>query len=265
MSAQDARPARRDPRGFYDELADRYDLVYADWQASITRQGSALDALLTGALGPGPLRILDSACGIGTQALGLAAGHRVTGSDLSPVSAARAAREARARGLVLPVVAADMRALPFPDCSFDAVVCADNALPHLLTAAHVRAALAEILRVLRPGGLLLLSTRPYGELRRTRPQSDAPHVRTGPDGRTITFQLWHWHADGARYDLEFFQLLPAGDTWTTKVSGTTYWALPEEETAAFAAEAGFVDAVWHAPADTGFHQPVLVARRRSTG
>ncbi|MFZ3469534.1 hypothetical protein ACODT3_29350 [Streptomyces sp. 4.24] len=83
------------------------------------------------------------------------------------------------------------------------MVCADNALPHLLTAAGVRAALAEMLRVLRPGGLLLLSARPP--------------------------------------------------------------ALPEERTAAFAAEAGFVDTVWHAPADTGFHQPVLVARRRSTG
>lgn len=255
------------PRDFYDELAHRYDLMYADWRASTTRQGRALDSLLASALGPGPHRILDTACGIGTQALGLAAlGHRVTGTDLSPLSVARAAHEARARGLVLPVAAADMRALPFPDGSFDAVVCADNALPHLLTAPDVRAALAEMLRVLRPGGPLLLSTRPYGELRRTRPQSEAPHVRTGPGGqRTITFQLWHWHDDGARYDLEFFQLLPTGDTWTPRVSRTTYWALPEEETASFAAAAGFTDTVWHAPADTGFHQPVLAARRGWTG
>lgn len=261
MSLQDPR-FPQDPRGFYDGLADRYDLMYADWQASVTRQGRALDALLTASLGPGPHRVLDSACGIGTQALGLAAlGHRVTGTDLSPDSVARAAREAAARGLGLPVLAADMRELPFADGTFDAVVCADNALPHLLTAAGVRAALAEKLRVLRPGGLLLLSTRPYGELRAARPRSEAPHVRTGPDGRTITFQLWHWHADGERYDLELFQLLPAGDTWTPKVSRTTYWALPEEETAAFAAGAGFVDALWHAPADSGFHQPVLAARR----
>lgn len=252
-----------DLRGFYDELAERYDLMYADWQAGITRQGAALDALLTAALGPGPHRVLDSACGIGTQALGLAAlGHRVTGTDLSPCAVARAAREAKARGLALPVAAADMRQLPFPEGSFDAVVCADNALPHLLTAHEVTAALAEMLRVLRPGGLLLLSTRPYGELRRARPLSDPPRVRTDPDGqRTITFQLWHWHADGARYDLEFFQLLPSGRTWTTRVSSATYWALPEEETAAFAVAAGFVDPVWHDPAAIGFHQPVLGARR----
>lgn len=166
-----------DPRGFYDEPADRYDLVHADREASVTRQGRALDTLLTAASGPGPRTVLDNACGIGTQALGLAAlGHRVTGTDLSPVSAARAAREAGRCSLTLPVAAADMRTLPFADASFDAVVCADNALPHLLTAQDVGAALAETRRMLRPGGPLLLSTRPYGELRRARPRSEAPHV-----------------------------------------------------------------------------------------
>uniref|UniRef100_A0AAU2JN98 Class I SAM-dependent methyltransferase n=1 Tax=Streptomyces sp. NBC_00049 TaxID=2903617 RepID=A0AAU2JN98_9ACTN len=251
-----------DTRGFYDELADRYDLLYADWDASMARQGRALDVLLTAALGPGPHAVLDNACGIGTQSMGLAAlGHRVTGTDLSPASAARAAREAGRRALALPVAAADMRALPFADASFDAVVCADNALPHLLTAEDVHAALAETLRVLRPGGLLLLSTRPYAELRRTRPQSEAPRVRTGAEGRTVSFQLWHWHDDGERYDLELFQLLPTGDTWTTRTSSATYWALPEERTADFARRAGFHEPRWHAPADTGFHQPVLAARR----
>ncbi|MFG2992526.1 class I SAM-dependent methyltransferase [Streptomyces sp. NPDC048257] len=251
-----------DTRRFYDELAGRYDLIYADWDASTARQGRALDTRLTAALGPGPHTVLDNACGIGTQALGLAAlGHRVTGTDLSGACVARAAQEAAQRGLALPVAAADMRALPFADATFDALVCADNALPHLLTARDVGAALAETLRVLRPGGLLLLSTRPYGQLRRARPHSEPPHVHQGPDGRTLTFQLWHWHADGERYDLELFQLLPTGDTWTTRVSSATYWALPEEETAEYARRAGFTDPLWHAPVDTGFHQPLLAARR----
>ncbi|MFJ1867273.1 class I SAM-dependent methyltransferase [Streptomyces sp. NPDC088097] len=251
-----------DTRGFYDELASRYDLMYEDWDASVARQGRALDSLLVSALGPGPHSVLDNACGIGTQALGLAGlGHRVTGTDLSPRAVARATREAADRGLTLPVAVADMRALPFPEASFDAVVCADNALPHLLTAEDVHAALAETRRVLRPGGLLLLSTRPYGALLRTRPQSEPPRVRTGPDGRTITFQLWHWHADGERYDLELFRLLPSGETWTTRTSTVTYWALPEEETAGYVRRAGFGEPVWHSAEACGFHQPVLGARR----
>lgn len=62
---------------FYDELADAYHLIHSDWDTSIRRQGSALDALI----GQDRVTILDCSCGIGTQAMGLALrGHRVTGS-----------------------------------------------------------------------------------------------------------------------------------------------------------------------------------------
>ncbi|MEV6840822.1 methyltransferase domain-containing protein [Streptomyces sp. NPDC051133] len=64
----------------------------------------------------------------------------------------------------------------FPDGRFDTVVC-------LLTEQDVHASLAEMRRVLRPAGLLLLSTRSYDEPLRDRPASQ----------RTVTFQLWHWH------------------------------------------------------------------------
>jgi len=43
----------------------------------------------------GPLRVLDGACGIGTQALGLAGrGHRITGCDLNAAAVERARQEA---------------------------------------------------------------------------------------------------------------------------------------------------------------------------
>lgn len=125
---------------FYDELADHYHLIYTDWDASIRRQGNALDALI----GQDHAVVLDCSCGIGTQAIGLAMrGHHVAGTDLSPRAAARAAREAAYRNLTLPTAAADMRRLPFPDGRFNTVVCADNSLPHLLTEQDVHAALAD--------------------------------------------------------------------------------------------------------------------------
>jgi glycine/sarcosine N-methyltransferase len=66
-------------RQCYDELAASYHLVYADWNASILRQAAAIDAILTRKLNRKNLRILDCACGIGTQAIGLAQmGHSVT-------------------------------------------------------------------------------------------------------------------------------------------------------------------------------------------
>ncbi|WP_049653410.1 class I SAM-dependent methyltransferase [Kitasatospora sp. MY 5-36] len=247
---------------FYDDFADDYHLLYTDWNASLARQGSALDAVVRAALGNGPAEVLDCACGIGTQAIGLAAlGHRVTGTDLSPVAAARATAEAAERGLRLPTAAADMRELPFPDGRFDVVVCADNALPHLLTAEDVRAALGEMRRVLRPGGLLLVTTRPYDELRRTRPASTPPQTAEHGGRRSVLFQLWQWHEDGERYDLELFRLLPdEADEWRVAVRRSTYWALTQDELSAFAAEAGLAGIHWKQPADTGFFQPALIAR-----
>ncbi|MFC5885744.1 class I SAM-dependent methyltransferase [Kitasatospora sp. CM 4170] len=246
---------------FYDQLAADYHLIYGDWDGAVVRQSRALDALIRSALGPEPAEVLDCACGIGTQAVGLAAlGHRVTGTDLSPVAAERAGREAAQRGLDMPTRTADMRSLPFEDAAFDVVVCADNALPHLLTAADLRAALGEMRRVLRSGGLLLVSTRPYDEIRRSRPASTAPQLHGSGRDRTVTFQLWDWHDDGERYDLEHFQLVPEGDDWRVAVRRTTYWALTKEQLIGAATEAGFDAPAWMPPEDTAFFQPLLVAR-----
>ncbi|MGW5056497.1 class I SAM-dependent methyltransferase [Streptomyces sp. NPDC004096] len=243
---------------FYDELADDYHLIYADWDASIRRQGEVLDGLM----GQAHAEVLDCSCGIGTQAIGLALrGHRVTGTDLSARAAARAAREAARRKVPLRTAAADMRRLPFPDARFDTVVCADNSLPHLLTEQDVHAALAEMRRVLRPAGRLLLSTRPYDDLLRNRPESTPPQVHRPADGgeRTVTFQLWHWHEDGEHYDLEHVQLLPADGEWRVKVRRTVYWALARDRLAGLVTDAGFVDPEWRMPQETGFFQPLLVA------
>ncbi|WP_042429704.1 class I SAM-dependent methyltransferase [Streptacidiphilus anmyonensis] len=247
---------------FYDQLAADYHLIYGDWDGAVVRQGKALDALIRSALGAeSGVAVLDCACGIGTQALGLAMlGHRVTGSDISAVAAERAAREAARRGLDLPTQAADMRSLPFEDAAFDVVVCADNALPHLLTAEDVRTALGEMRRVLRRDGLLLVSTRPYDEIRQAHPVSTSPQTHGSGRERSITFQLWDWHEDGERYDLEHFQLLPEGDDWRVAVRRTTYWALTRHQLTGFVTDAGFHEPAWLLPEATSFFQPLLAAR-----
>ncbi|MHB8340996.1 MAG: class I SAM-dependent methyltransferase [Mycobacteriales bacterium] len=219
-----------------------------------------MDTLLAGCLGPGSREVLDCACGIGTQAIGLALrGHRVVGADLSPVAAARATREAASRGVRLPVAAADMRHLPFSAARFDVVVCADNSVAHLLTARDAGRAIAQIRRVLRPAGVLLISAR-TGYAREAHPSATSPQVAMTPAGRAITFQLWDWHPDGARYDLEHFQLLSEGDRWQVQVRRTTSWAYTREELTGLLEAAGLVDLAWHEPESSGFFQPVLVAR-----
>ena len=101
-----------DARAFYDDLAEDYDALHADWPASVRAQGELLDALIRSELGAGPQRVLDCSCGIGTQAIGLALrGHDVLATDLSPAAVERAAREAAAMGTHLAIGVADFTRL----------------------------------------------------------------------------------------------------------------------------------------------------------
>jgi glycine/sarcosine N-methyltransferase len=128
---------------FYDGLADDYHLIYWDWEEAVERQGRILDGLIRNALGPGSRDVLDCACGIGTQAIGLAQhGHRVVGTDISNGALSRARREARRFGRQIDFGRADFRNLDAVDGSFDVVVNCDNAIPHLADDAELHAALS---------------------------------------------------------------------------------------------------------------------------
>jgi glycine/sarcosine N-methyltransferase len=246
---------------FYDQLALDYHRIYPDWDASMARQGRALDAVIHAELGMDHAAVLDCSCGIGTQAIALSQrGHRVTGSDISQVAVARAVREAALRGVSLPATVADMRRLPFRERQFDVVLSADNSLPHLLRPQDVAAALGAMRHVLRSGGLLILSTRPYDDILKTRPTSTPPQLASSSHGRTITFQLWAWHADGEHYDLEHFQLVGDERQWNVHVRRTTYWALTAKQLTQYAIDAGFTTLAWQTPDESGFFQPILTAR-----
>lgn len=254
---------RVDPiAGFYDDLASTYHLIYPDWEASVQAQGEALNRLLREELGARLARVLDCACGIGTQLLGLSQhGHMVTGSDLSRRAVLRAARECAQRGLPARLAVADLRSLPFASAAFDAVVCADNALPHLLDPGEALTALAAMHRVLRPGGVLMLSTRDYDALRAERPEVTPVRLTRAAEGLVATLQLWDWSADGERYGLRHLQLVEHGDGWSVHERRGHYRAYSRAELAELACRAGFGQPRWLMPAESGFFQPLLLARR----
>jgi len=101
-------------------------------------------------------KVLDVGCGTGRHVLFLAQqGFKVCGIDSSP-EAIRAAREiTRKAGFKARLTVGSMfERLPYPDRSFDAVVCT-KALNHGAIES-IHAAVAEMERVLRPGGLVFI-------------------------------------------------------------------------------------------------------------
>jgi ubiquinone/menaquinone biosynthesis C-methylase UbiE len=80
-------------------------------------------------------------------------GIQLTGIDLSPAMLVLARDRAQQFGRTVDLREADALALPFPDASFDTVVCTFS----LCAIPDERHAVSEMNRVLRPGGLLLLA------------------------------------------------------------------------------------------------------------
>jgi SAM-dependent methyltransferase len=129
---------------------------------------------------PGP-EVLNAGAGAGSLTLKLVErGLRVTSTDHSPELCEWTRTALRARGAAdaNPVLVGDLQRIDLPDAAFDGAVCAE-VLEHLDDDA---AALGELHRVLRPGGVLLVTVpaNPYrydwtdrwaGHRRRYTPQA----------------------------------------------------------------------------------------------
>ncbi len=240
----------------YDAIAPDYHAFHPDWRASVVRQGRALARVLAEELGERRLEILDSSCGIGTQAIGLVlAGHEVVGTDLSVGALDRAESEAASFGVRLETEVADMRDL---SClgrgPFDAVISCDNSVAHL-TPAELAPTFEGFARVLRPGGRVLVSLRDYGPLREERPTS-TPVVVSGVAGeRSATFQIWEW--DGVAYDATLMFLTERGTSWATRSERIHLHAHLVEDVATAFSTAGLIEVRGRHPRETGFFQPLV--------
>jgi len=169
LAAVVAQPARADdacslslasspaPAAAYDALADDYDLLNEGGAAEAFGLPRLRSALLSRA--SGDVLELCAGTGLNLGAYRWPAVASLSAVDLSGGMLRGAQRRAHALGLCaasappLRLLQADAAALPFPDARFDTVV--DTFSLCVLDAA-APAALAEAVRVLRPGGLLLL-------------------------------------------------------------------------------------------------------------
>lgn len=170
----------------------------------------------------GDSRALDLGCGVGRHALALAAiGFETAAMDASPSGLQELRAAAGARGLDIDCRQAEMTALPYDDRSFDYIL-SFNVIYHG-DPKVVRAAIAEIARVLKPGGhyqgtMLSKRNRNFGLGSEIAPdtfvnenESDKahPHFYCDAAGLVALFdgfellrlvdqphkkpETWHWH------------------------------------------------------------------------
>src|SRR5271170_5418618 len=174
----------------------------------------------------GAQHVLDLGCGVGRHALLFAAhGFAVEAIDGAAAGLDFARREAAARGLRLSPRQADADALPFADDSYDYVL-SWNVVFHG-TLGDVGRRLAEIWRVLKPGGLYqgtMLSTRNanYGEGRAVAPDT---FVIDEADEKSHA----HYYCDAARLVALFagFDLLSLNQDAQGK-PGAWHWQIIAE-------------------------------------
>ena len=132
--------------------------VLAFWQQFGRKGLQVAEARMIQLYAPSPARVLDLGCGSGRAGLALVPrGYRVHGLDITweMVCAARAAYTGA--GLVPDLLQADARALPLQAGSYDVVVVLIAALQHIAGRPVRQNAFAEIARVLRPDGRLILA------------------------------------------------------------------------------------------------------------
>ncbi len=136
-------------RRLFHTIADRYDLITSLLSFGRDRRWKAALVGLAG-VHPG-IRALDLAAGTGDIAFGLAArGARVTALDITHRMLQLAAGK-RPASAAVTFVTGDMMSLPFPDGTFDLVTTGYG----IRNVPLIEPAIAEIRRVLRPGGLVL--------------------------------------------------------------------------------------------------------------
>jgi demethylmenaquinone methyltransferase/2-methoxy-6-polyprenyl-1,4-benzoquinol methylase len=138
----------------FDSVAGKYDLMNDLMSLGLHRAWKAYTVAVA-ALREGD-RVLDIAGGTGDLARAFArkVGSRgtVVLTDINPAMLERGRDRLLDEGLVLPIVLCDGEALPFAAGSFDVVSVAFG----LRNMTHKDRALAEMQRVLRPGGRLLV-------------------------------------------------------------------------------------------------------------
>jgi len=245
---------------FYDNLASQYEKLFFDWHSTTHEQAVILNKLFQDNGFGTSANILDCACGIGTQAIGLASlGYNVTASDISDGEIAEAKTRASNAMVDIRFENADFCALSdvFSE-QFDIVIAMDNALPHMLSKSALDTAIKSITNQIVTGGIFVASIRDYDALLIEKPPYSPPYIHKTDKGQRVSFQTWVW--GGEHYKLTQYIIEDEG---TLKISkfNCEYRATRREELTNLLIANGCSEVEWKFPEETGFYQPIVIAKK----
>ena len=245
---------------FYDNLATQYDKLFLDWKATTREQAEILHKIFKSNGFDNTAKILDCACGIGTQAIGIAAlGYNVTASDISDGELVEAEKRAKANNVEICFKQANFCALSdtFTE-KFDIVIAMDNALPHMLTSNDLESAIKSIVNQIKKNGIFVASIRDYDSLLMEKPPYSPPYIHKTDKGQRVSFQTWVWNNDN--YKLTQY-IIDDEETLQVSKFECEYRATRREEMTKLLRAHGCSKVEWKFPDETGFYQPIVVATK----
>lgn len=245
---------------FYDNLASQYDKLFLDWKSETKEQALILDRIFRDNGFDNTAKILDCACGIGTQAIGIASlGYNVTASDISKAEIEEAKKRAEENNVKISFNCADFRALSDVfSGKFDIIIAMDNALPHMMTKSDLEIAIKSIINQVKKGGMFVASIRDYDILLKGKPPYSPPYIHKTDKGQRISFQTWNWEGDC--YNLTQYIIDDENSLGINKFE-CQYRAVCREELTKLLNSNDCISVEWVFPEQSGFYQPIVIAKK----
>ncbi len=188
----------------YGALSDVYEWLIGDDKLTPAQAAAAYYSDVVDPLPP-KARVLDSACGTGQLAVGLASlGLDVVAADASEGMVRRTDELANTHGVDLPTLHAAWAELPdhLEDSTFDLVFCVGNSLGHAEGESGRLAALDAMARLLKPDGRLVLTSRNWERVRSAGSRVDVCDRLVRRNGRDAVVS-YYWQI-AQRWEEEHF-------------------------------------------------------------
>jgi SAM-dependent methyltransferase len=231
----------------YDSFSNDYDR-FVNWANRLDFELPFIERKLQSlSRAPGPVRLLDAACGTGVHTIALARkGYIAAGADFSSGMVARARANARAAGVQAPFftagfgqLAESIRSGAADLLPFDALLCLGNSLPHVLTDEELAAALIDFAACLRPGGLLLIQNRNFDAVLQQRERWMEPQSNREGDAEWLFLRFYDYEPEGLiRFNIITLHRSGQG-AWQQQVTSTQLYPLRQAELVGALQSAGF--------------------------